>query len=712
MVRQVRSDGGRFANTLVNTKCKAHGDDLLHIGVLKVEPTLSARMLHPLLTKVAAYYAEPFGWTGDCRVPVPKPNKSAAPNEARGIALASSTAKLWHRIVRGTLAKEVASTVDDNVCGAVPGKGTEPAILLQQQFTEWAVRSGKSAAILFIDMSAAFDKVSRSQMQQALPNSWAGKATVAALETTWMVIPTADEPIEVNDGLRQGDPLSDIAYVATLEDALRDIRASLHAAGLDVTIQRRAARRPFDKSDADAVDVNTSLNDTEYIDDVAFFIAESAANITEALTKTTRTVHQQLTARGYCINYAPGKTEASVHVAGSKSRKVRQQLCRQGQTIDITDGVKLRLVKSYKHLGAWHSFLTRAAITAKQACNHFNASYAIITKKVFGNPYLDDRHKKFLISIALSKALYACAAWPILGKHLDTIKGPYLKLLRLAFDGQWRKNRRPATEKELYERGAACISLELRSRRLLALPRIIMNGSEQVFAIIEANRRLEAKTGRGNSWYTQAIEDMQWLYQYSGKCEDLGNPSEHADAWQDFMLKFPKSWKKIIKATYELRRQHETDDVCCHQVQEEPDQYMCQECGQFFTRIGGLRTHQRSRHGAVAFGKAYAAEDNACMHCAHIFPHRERLLQHYRQGWRRRASGSCYGQIALKNDPGISIERQLALDAVEAERRKTAKAKGRPSGYADCCTLPADKCLPLPVLGPLDRHHRITATRR
>eukprot|EP00929_Paragymnodinium_shiwhaense_P054187 TRINITY_DN27154_c0_g1_i1.p1 TRINITY_DN27154_c0_g1~~TRINITY_DN27154_c0_g1_i1.p1 ORF type:complete len:587 (+),score=47.74 TRINITY_DN27154_c0_g1_i1:52-1812(+) len=441
----------------------------------------------------------------------------------------------------------------------------------------------------------------------------------------------------------------------------------------------------------------------EYIDDITICIdADTAEELPGRSQSTVRITHDTLTKDGFRINYSKGKTEFTATLHGSGYKRAR--------THDIwLDGIKIdehntiRRTDAYKHLGTWQSFTCRSSRIAKQAADDMLTAAATLSKQVIGNPYITDKNRQFLLSIILSKALYACTTWPDLGCHLGRLRHAYHKVLRMMTGRHWKPGVKPLQEDEMRERGFPTISTQIKIRRLLRIPRMLEFCSPQLMAIIMKNRQAELE-GKGDmhSWIGTMITDLRWAWEASEKLQNLPDPEGNLRQWYHIIVEHRESWKKIIKsiAVEVCGTEHDVDIVS--RSQRRDDEYYCWTCDIFVKGKSGWKAHCRRKHGVLAVGRRFADGDHTCWQCGVKFQMRSRL-QHLQQNWAHSSSGSCLAQLVLREVQQLESDIIEKLEEVERQRRAAARAAGRHPNHSDMPAQPTMMPQLMKIQGPLPR---------
>jgi ribonuclease HI len=166
-------------------------------------------------------YFEP--WKQFITVVLRKPGKPKydVPKAYRPIALLNTIAKLLSAIVAEQLTyyAETYSLLPPNHFGGRPRRTASDAVHLLVHHIKGEWRKGKVVSVLFLDIEGAFPNAVNEQLIHNLKNRRVPKAIVNFIanmlrdrSTTLRFDDHTSQPIEINNGIGQGDPLSMILY--------------------------------------------------------------------------------------------------------------------------------------------------------------------------------------------------------------------------------------------------------------------------------------------------------------------------------------------------------------------------------------------------------------------------------------------------------------------------------------------------------------------
>eukprot|EP00929_Paragymnodinium_shiwhaense_P073982 TRINITY_DN37820_c0_g2_i4.p1 TRINITY_DN37820_c0_g2~~TRINITY_DN37820_c0_g2_i4.p1 ORF type:complete len:1336 (+),score=203.46 TRINITY_DN37820_c0_g2_i4:392-4009(+) len=680
---------------------RVHGDDRLAPDLFRSAPLHAARAYHSLYTKVALLGHEPCQWRGGVQISIPNKGKW------RGISLSDLTGKVWHRILRSKVVPLIQSNAPSLACGALPARGVEFAVharLLTQHIT---MHEARNTAMLFVDFAAAFDSLDRAEIAAIIPEEHRalGKAITNTYEKTWLCTPYSDGIIQTKQGVRQGDPLSDIIFVGCMSNALKDVQRFVKERGLAFEI-RYNKNKPMNCSAGreDEQAETISLIDVSYIDDVLIGIDSlSPATAIAEIIRVTQYIRERFQKIGLQMNFEKGKTELVFNITGKYSKRFKETLAFDHEArLDIGQGQHLRVVNCYRHLGVQHGARGSMPAIIATAIDKMKGAVREFAPMVFGPKRVDATAKKNAAEICISKALYASCTWlPLSTPQMRSLNIQYCKLIRYAAGLRFRGHDDVMFKNdELHCLGYLQMHSLLRLRRLAYLGRVHCKAPDELKALIQHSAQYS------DGWMTMLIDDLTWLWQNESKVENLPNPSEDYDTWQQLMTDYPTQWKNILAGTKQKLIDADILDLQTGDtgdtVQATSGGCYCRRCDRWFTTRQGLNLHALLKHHRHAPARKWATAGGQCIICSTKFGNRLRLMRHLAQGMVKHASGSCLGQHALGNHPQLDEDERARLDEEDRKLIRANKRSGLADTHSDDPTIPGAGPLARVVQGPLE----------
>eukprot|EP00929_Paragymnodinium_shiwhaense_P111863 TRINITY_DN80152_c0_g1_i1.p1 TRINITY_DN80152_c0_g1~~TRINITY_DN80152_c0_g1_i1.p1 ORF type:complete len:1794 (-),score=254.06 TRINITY_DN80152_c0_g1_i1:654-6035(-) len=594
---------------------RAHGDDLLSVDVFKAAPLEAASALHALYLKVALFGQEPLAWKGDVRMVIPRPS-----GKWRGVALACATSNWWHRHLRNKAVRQIAEGAPALVLGALPGRGTDFGIHARLLAHEAAVAGGWSFAMLFVDLRSAFDTLQHDAIRQRFrpEESVLNKAIVEAQSQVFLLTPLGNTPAVAQAGVKQGDPLSDLVFVACMLDILEPIRDEVRRLGHSFGLRLRSGAPILAKADQTVPFElhDLSIEDISYIDDVLLTLKfDSAANLITGVQQITQVVIKAFEARDLRVNFDAGKTEVICKPAGSGAESVRRELMHDlAGVIPINGQHKLRVVSAYTHLGIQHAADGSMNGAVAAAAQKMRASVHEFAQLVFKCRTMTRRSKQHAVNICISRSLYAAQTWRALSTaQFCRINTQYLRMMRMVCGDYFSSGNEALWRNE--EIAIACGFLPLhtlRFKRLAYLGRVLTKAPIELHALIQMTADIHG------GWTRQMRGDLAWLWLNSKYFELMPDPelgSAETAQWERLIRENPKHWKKCLRETAQRVAAGDIIDLYPHSHKTADGDFYCADCDQHFTDVQGLNLHYSLKHDRRTVGQSYAFGSGRCIIC-------------------------------------------------------------------------------------------------
>jgi hypothetical protein len=211
---------------LATPRNKAFGADGVSGAALRIGSVLTS-----LLDIVNKYFEDPTSiptaWLHSIIVAIPKKGNAKTLDQHRGISLMSVVAKLVNKVLLWRIAP-VNSALLPWQSGFRPKRSTTEQICALRILIDRCVLRQKSAVIVFIDFSKAFDSVDRAALRQivnlyGIPEKLS-KAVDALYCGTTAVVRTPDgisDPFPTTSGILQGDTLAPFLFVLAMDFVMR-----------------------------------------------------------------------------------------------------------------------------------------------------------------------------------------------------------------------------------------------------------------------------------------------------------------------------------------------------------------------------------------------------------------------------------------------------------------------------------------------------------
>lgn len=212
---------------------KAPGPDNISNDLLKQLRDYVAPGLRAVALAAHTQGRWPLAWKGGRALWLPKLQGGLRPNDHRCIVLESGLAKVMQKYLLRGVHSECASFWAPRQFCIGPNAGTAKPLF---ELREWACKAnqaGQSWCFIFFDVVKAYDSVDKTVLRQKSaamlgPESWAHMSLAAWQSGDWLCLGKDDEWfVQMNKGVKQGDPLAPVSFAMYINDAVLKIQARL-----------------------------------------------------------------------------------------------------------------------------------------------------------------------------------------------------------------------------------------------------------------------------------------------------------------------------------------------------------------------------------------------------------------------------------------------------------------------------------------------------
>ena len=188
--------------------------------------------LTSLYETVWKYHILPVNWGHSRLIAIwkgPTKGKIEDPEAYRGLQVGASLCKIMVVIIINRLRDWYESQLSDNQQGFRSGRGTTDGIYMAKKVQQITHSMKKKAYLLFVDLSAAFDRVRRSWLFKTLMSRFSSNADRSLIQllkslydhTTTSLGDSPDDTFETKSGVRQGGPESPLLFNLFIDFVMR-----------------------------------------------------------------------------------------------------------------------------------------------------------------------------------------------------------------------------------------------------------------------------------------------------------------------------------------------------------------------------------------------------------------------------------------------------------------------------------------------------------
>ena len=711
------------------------GDDAVAAIQLQAGGRPLALRLHAIIIDMCRRGYIPIVWRGGRLVVLFKKGSMRNMGNYRGILVSDHLSKVVTRLLYDHVVDSYNVLIGTSQFGAAKHRGTALASLLLRSFAFSAVALELSWAVLFLDLSKAFDLAVREivlgwmqgdaldnvadkvnlLISVGIPAELAGdlvawidenngllgtcshvesnaQAMVNSLHSkSWFRLSNDSEYIQTSAGGRQGCILGPVLFNLVYCVALLRTKRALAAKGVLVKVVLRDSR-PFWASAgsswswaSDPDNCTDDVFEVAFVDDVAAMLSAcSAAALMSILPTFISELCLVLRSLGFMVNWGEGKTEAFVSLRGRKSIEISRELVGAGNVVPINPlcgADSVRLVSQYKHLGSMVDSSMSHNPDVEYRVQRAMASYVPIAFKVFGARQISRPVRlRLFFALIISRLVYNVHVWANIPlRHYRRLNSVYMRGLRM-IAGKSRfsaESSAGVTDHDIrYQLGAMSLQCMLTRRRLLLLCQVVCHGNFQLHALLATTKR----DGSRIPWVQLIIADLKLLYKHMyNKLAWLGDPVTTAEEWWSFIRKYPVQWQQIVKSLHVTTMELDTGgkSTCGDVVAASSTLHPCSICGSSFTSSRALQSHVRAKHNKSSNAALFVGSSLCCCVCGQSFSTRPRLIAHLTD--KRRRGGR---KLVCHDVVSAGFVQQVAADeykvASEADRifRNDARKRG------------------------------------
>ena len=692
---------------------KHPGPDGIKAELIKLDVPTIAKASFSLVVKMALCCQEPLRFRGGLLAALYKGRGAHRDcNNSRSILLANTLGKCYHSCLRAEVVPYAAQHMLPSQAGAVAGRTLEAVAMATRAPLEHASFKRRSAAILYVDIKAAFYSVFRPLLTgndmsddylayacrylslppifvEFLRDTVEGATTCVCTETnvpddlrrqlaaclhhSWNATTNSQGLAYAWAGTRPGDPLGDVLFVMLCSQVLKDVRGRIAEQGLGTGgMESQASLDPCLASPA-------------WVDDVAFFQwASTPQDLLNRIARLSSIVHNAFGIKGLCLNNKPGKSSVMPVLRGPHAREVRKKLeasWEAGLPYSTLAGIQaMPLVKSYKHLGAIMDYTATLEPEIHARIVAARQEVRALTKHVFGNSRIQLAQRlHYFSSIVLSKISFMAGTW---------------RELRAGESKAWRYGvlslyRCLLPVRQRYEAATWSAETLCGQLRVPHPDTIITLARARVFLALqqgedECVKHVLAEGSGELSWTAAVVRDSQWVSQIL--CENHDWFPRQQFSWSCSGMAYLKAVQKAIDA--HCLRMVARSASCREplvEVQEPPAPVLqatlqCPLCDACFSTKKQISAHANKVHGIGSVARYYAPRSHTCYACRQRFATRQKLVSHL-SIW----SHACLDELKASFQP-IPTAEVAELDKQARARHNSFGHQGRFSD--DCRALP------------------------
>ena len=223
---------------------KAPGPDTIPSELLKNSGIDGLKMIHHIILSVWNSETLPQEWKLSTVCPIHKKGDILECSNYRGISLLCTSYKVFSNILFNRLSFYAENIIGDYQCGFRRGRSTTEQIFNLRQILQKTREFQISTYHLFIDFKTAYDCINRKRLIEALnefdiPDKLVKLISLTLTDTKMRVKIQGDlsEPVDIENGVRQGDALACLLFNIALEKIIRDSKINTRSTIFSKSVQ-------------------------------------------------------------------------------------------------------------------------------------------------------------------------------------------------------------------------------------------------------------------------------------------------------------------------------------------------------------------------------------------------------------------------------------------------------------------------------------------
>ena len=502
----------------------------------------------------------------------------------RGITLLSIAGKILARILLNRLQDSVAEpNLPESQCGFRANRSTTDMIFVLRQLQEKCIEQNKPLYLTFVDLTKAFDSVSRSGMWKILERLGCPPRFMS------MVIQLHEgqrgqvkykndlsTPFPISTGVKQGCVLAptlfSIFFGRMLEQAMRNTQDGVY-------IRFRVDGGLFNLRRLKA-----HTKTQEYLVRELLF-ADDCALVAHN--------HEDLQRITSCFSDAAQEFGLSISM---KKTEVLYQPAPQAEyssPVISIEGSELNAVKHFTYLGSTISNDARLDKEIDHRLSKANCAFGRLRKRVWNNHHLKTESKLSVYrAIVISALLYGAESWTLYRRHIRLLERFHQRCLRSILKIRWQDR---VTNVEVLNKAglpsieATLIQLQLRwvghvyRMEETRLPKMLLYGE------LCSGKR---KRGAPRKRYKDTLKSNLSLCNINSDTweKHAGNRS----AWRQCIRRATSAFEERRRAALLEKRQRKKANIANQDAVPHADPHPCPRCGRVCRSRIGLYSHQKS----------------------------------------------------------------------------------------------------------------------
>ena len=499
-------------------------------------------------------------------------------NNYRGISLLSIVGKIYARVLLERLHKLAERVYPESQCGFRSGRSTIDMIFSMRQLQEKCREQNMPLYVAFVDLTKAFDTVSREGLYLALAKIGCPPKLLSLvisfhenMKGTVQFDGNLSEAFDIRKGVKQGCVLAPtlfgIFFSLLLKHAFGDLNEG-------VFLRTRSDGRLYNLARLKA---KTKVR-LAMIRDLLF--ADDAGIVTHSAEKLQFLMNRLAVA---CKDFGL--------VISLPKTKILSAGCDEKPSIKIDD-YELGVVEDFPYLGSTMSESLSLDTEISKRIGKAAGTMSKLSQRVWGNPTLTMSTKMAVYSACvLSTLLYGSESWTTYARQEDRLQTFHMRCLRFILGIKWEERK---TNVEVLDIARLpSMYTQLRQRRMRWLGHVHRMEDGRIPKDLLYGELAEGERSRGRPllrFRDVCKRDMKAL---EIDCKTWETLASDRDAWK-YTLKCQLSMgEELWKAKVAEKRAARKERVEANKLPQPPTPFICNNCGRDCKARIGLLSHSR-----------------------------------------------------------------------------------------------------------------------
>ena len=505
----------------------------------------------------------------------------------RGITLLSIAGKLLARVLLNTLVPTIAEDhLPETQCGFRANRSTIDMVFVLRQLQEKCREQNKGLYVTFVDLTKAFDTVSRKGLWQIMerlgcPPKFLNMVVQLHEDQRGQVRLSSDlsEPFPINNGVKQGCVLAPTLFTIFFSMMLKHATADLDDEdGVYIRYRLDGSLFNLRRLQAHTKTLEQLIRDLLFADDAAL-----VAHTERALQRITSCFAEA--AQLFGLEVSLKKTEV-LHQPAPREEYRPPHI--------IIGNTELKTVQHFTYLGCTISSDAKIDREIDNRLAKGNSAFGRLYKRVWNNKHLKKSTKiKVYSAVVVTTLLYGSESWVTYRHHLRLLERFHQRCLRTILGIHWSDfvtNVEVLEQAEVLSIEAMLMKSQLRWAGHVSrmedhrLPKIVLYGELSTGHRDRGAPKKRYKDSLKKSFGSCGIDHRQWSTLASDR-----------DAWRHTTNHAVSSFEAHRRTTLKAKRlQRKSRDTERHRDINPNQTFNCTRCNRTCLSRIGLISHERA----------------------------------------------------------------------------------------------------------------------